>query len=204
MGRPPTPILSMEGIAAAALGLIDRTGEFTMAQVAEALGVRPSSLYNHVAGKAAIVEAMRSLISQELHEESAPTGVWRDDVRHLLLRYRETFAHHPRLIPLLTSHTVASPEVMRIYDRLAELLTSAGIAPHQLVDVITVLDSLVIGGALDLAAPEQVWDRTQASNPHLVAAIDSAGSGRRRADRAFELGLDLILDGIDGLRSAER
>jgi hypothetical protein len=44
VGRPSTPLLSQEAIAVAALRLVDRTGEFTIAQVADALGVRPSSL----------------------------------------------------------------------------------------------------------------------------------------------------------------
>ena len=66
MGRPSTPLLSQELIAAAALELVDGTGEFTVAQVASALKVRPSSLYNHVAGKAQIVEAMRALIFREV------------------------------------------------------------------------------------------------------------------------------------------
>jgi carbon-monoxide dehydrogenase medium subunit len=58
VGRPSTPLLSREAIAAAAVGVVDRTGEFTIAQVADALGVRPSSLYNHLSSKGEIVEAI--------------------------------------------------------------------------------------------------------------------------------------------------
>ena len=51
MARPSTPQLSSELIAAAALKLVDKNGEFTIPQLAKALSVSASSLYNHVGGK---------------------------------------------------------------------------------------------------------------------------------------------------------
>ena len=51
MGRPRTPLLSADRIADAALELVNTTGGFTMPALAARLGVRPSSLYNHVAGR---------------------------------------------------------------------------------------------------------------------------------------------------------
>ena len=71
MGRPATPKLSVEKIAAAALDLVDAQGEFTMGEIAAALSVRPSSLYNHVAGKVEVIEAIRALIFKE---EPPPPG----------------------------------------------------------------------------------------------------------------------------------
>lgn len=200
MGRPSTPLLSQEAIAIAALRLVDRTGEFTIAQVADALAVRPSSLYNHLASKAEIVEAMRSFVFREGGlVEADHSATWDQRVRTLLRRYRECFGRHPRLIPLVTSYTVSSPEVMGMYDELAETLRNAGVADAQLLDVITMCDSVVLGAALDLAAPDEGWAVDQARSPALIAAIQQAGSGRQRADRAFELALDLLLTGIAGV-----
>ncbi len=207
VGRPSTPLLSREAIAIAALRLVDRTGEFTIAQVAGALGVRPSSLYNHVSGKEEIVDAMRSVVFREgslvgspeggLEREDA--GTWEQAVRALLGRYRESFARHPRLIPLVTAYTVSSPEVMGMYDELAETLSGAGVTYDRLLDVITTCDSIVLGAALDLAAPDEVWAVDQARSPALVAAIQQAGSGRRRSDRAFAVALDILIAGIASL-----
>jgi len=201
VGRPSTPLLSPEAIAIAALGLVDRTGEFTIAQVAEALGVRPSSLYNHLASKAEIVEAMRSLVFRQGNFDTERAETWDETVRTLLRRYRDCFAQHPRLIPLVTAYTVSSPEVMGMYDELAETLSAAGVPVDQLLDVITMCDSVVLGAALDLAAPDEVWAVDQARSPALVAAIEQAGSSRERSDRAFELALDLLLIGIASLVS---
>ncbi|MGZ4454119.1 MAG: TetR/AcrR family transcriptional regulator [Solirubrobacteraceae bacterium] len=200
MGRPSTPLLSPELIAEAALGLVDRDGEFTVAQVAAALKVRPSSLYNHVAGKAQIVEAMRGLIFRDVPRvPSGADGDWVQQVRVLLRAYRDAFAAHPRLVPMLTSQTVSSPDVMRIYDDLARILTDHAIPGDRLLDVITVLDSFVIGSALDAVAPDQVWDAEHAQDPGLAQAIRAAGAGTHRADRSFELGLDLLLAGLTHL-----
>lgn len=203
MGRPSTPLLSKEAIAIAALRLVDRTGEFTIAQVAGALGVRPSSLYNHVSGKEEIVDAMRSVVFREGSlvgsPESTDAGTWEQAVRALLGRYRESFARHPRLIPLVTAYTVSSPEVMGMYDELAETLSGAGVTDGRLLDVITMCDSIVLGAALDLAAPDEVWAVHQARSPALIAAIQHAGSGRQRSDRAFELALDILIAGIASL-----
>lgn len=200
MGRPSTPLLSVERIAEAALALVDSAGEFTVAGVAASLGVRPSSLYNHLAGRAQIVEAMRSVVFREVPTiASAPGADWETSIRRALRAYRDAFARHPRLIPMLTAQTVSARDVMRIYDDLARALSAAGLEEGRLLDVITVLDSFVIGSALDLVAPDAVWDADQAEAPELVRAIRSAASGRDRADRAFELGIDLLLGGLGGL-----
>jgi AcrR family transcriptional regulator len=119
VGRPRTPLLSRDAIALAALRIVDRTGEFTIAQVADALGVRPSSLYNHLSNKAEIIEAMRSYVFREGAFEGGDPEGWDQAVRTSLRRYRECFARHPRLIPLATAYTVSSPEVMGMYDGTA-------------------------------------------------------------------------------------
>jgi len=202
MGRPTTPLLSIERIAATAIALVDRHGEFTIAQIAKALGVRPSSLYNHVASKSQIVEAMRSLVFEAMPTAATATGVgWEQQVRSLLRSYRDAFAAHPRLVPFLTAQTVSAPDAMRVYDDVARILSAAGLPGARLLDTITVLDSFVIGSALDLVAPDEVWDPDRAQSPELQQAIRATDSGRTRADRAFELGLDLLIGGLTALTS---
>ena len=202
MARPSRPLLSVPRIAEAALALVDASGDFTMAALADALGVRPSSLYNHLAGREEIVEAMRTqVLEQGAHElrndpGRGPVRGPEEAVRLILRSYRESFARHPRLIPLVTSYTVSAPAVMRWYEELADHLTVLGIGRDRLLDVITLLDSLVLGAALDLAAPDEVWDRRGTRSALLAAAIAAAPTGRERADRAFELGLDLVLGGL--------
>ena len=49
---------------------------------------------------------------------------------------------------------------------------------------------------------DDVWAVDQARSPALIAAIQQAGSGRQRSDRAFDLALDILVAGIAGLADA--
>lgn len=199
MARPSSPILSAEKIARTALGLVDASGEFTVGAVADRLGVRPSSLYNHVSGRDDIVEGMRALMMNDTTLTLDPDASWDEALPLLLREYRDSFARHPRLIPMLTSYTVVSEPVMRMYGVMATILRKSGIPDDLLLDAITIMDSFVIGAALDVAAPDEVWDSSAATSDAMRAAIAAAPTGRARADRSFDIGLRLMLDGIRAL-----
>jgi len=196
MARPSSPILSAEKIARAALELVDSTGEFTVGAVANRLGVRPSSLYNHVSGRDDIVEGMRALMMSDGALQFDPDASWDDALPMFLREYRDSFARHPRLIPMLTSNTVVSEPVMQMYGVMATILRRSGVPDDLLLDAITIMDSYVIGAALDVAAPDEVWDSSAATSDAMHAAIDAAPTGRARADRSFDIGLRVMLEGI--------
>lgn len=199
MARPTSPLLSVEKIATAALVLVDSTGELTIARLARSLGVRPSSLYHHVAGRAEIVEAMRARVFTERPIDLTDTDP-ATALPGILRAYRDAFARHPRLIPMLTAHTVVAPEVLEIYGALAALLVRRGLPADRVLDAVTILDSYVIGAALDLVAPDQVWTDSDSTPVGLRTAIAQAPAGRERADRSFELGLLVVLSGLEALR----
>ncbi|TIC80009.1 TetR/AcrR family transcriptional regulator [Nocardioides sp. GY 10127] len=203
MARPTSPVLSVEKIARAALALVDRTGELVVGRLARDLGVSASSLYHHLPSKAAIVEAVRAEVFRAMPrppegvlDGTADRAEGEAALRALLRAYRDCFAAHPRVIGLLTSHTVSAPEVLAVYDDLTATLLAAGVRESRLLDVVTVLDSFVIGSALDLAAPEEVWDAERAGHPALAAALRAAPRGRQRADLAFDAGVDLLVGGL--------
>src|SRR2546423_13217331 len=60
MARPRTPLLSREGIVAAALALVDAEGldGLSTRRLAAELGVSGPSLYNHVATKDELIDAV--------------------------------------------------------------------------------------------------------------------------------------------------
>jgi AcrR family transcriptional regulator len=201
MARPLTPKLSPESIVREALAMVDAAGEFTIPALAARLKVSASSLYNHVSGKADIIELMRgaTVASIALPEPAAPgqPGTdWVGTIRAVAVEYRRAYAEHPRLIPLFTAYTVRDPATLRMYDLLAQVFAAAGFTPKRALESITVLDSFVLGSALDAAAPEQVWEEAPGTSGPLRQALREGLGAPERAEEAFNYGLELLLAGF--------
>lgn len=220
MARPLNPKLSPARISRAALELVDARGEFTMPELAKRLKVSPSSLYNHVSGKGDIIELMRGAAVAGIDLPAVPAAgesagetagkaagetagdlPWAAAVRAIAVSYRNAYARHPRLIPLLTAYSVRDETTIKMYNVLADLFTQAGFTPRRVLEAITVLDNYVLGAALDAAAPDDVWNPGALAADSLGAALAAGLGYASRADDAFRFGLDLI---IGGLQAAAR
>lgn len=193
MGRPRVAILSSDRIADAAMELVEATGGFTIPELARKLKVSPSSLYNHVAGREQIVELLRdkAMSTVDLPDLDGP---WIDVLAAIMRSYRRSYARYPRLIPLLTAYPVGSAHAVTMYNALAATLTRAGFDAADTLRVLTLIDSFVLGSALDAAAPEAPWGDSDEVGPDLQAAL---ATGRAdRAEDAFEFGLAVLLRGL--------
>jgi AcrR family transcriptional regulator len=188
-------LLSEDSILDAALALIDDTGGLTMAALAAQLGSTASSIYHHFRGRQAIIEALRDRIGEQIPLPTE-TADWERVLRQFLRDYRDAFARHPRLIPLLTAQTVSGDKTVAVYDRLVRILTRAGFPAREQLLWISVLDNFVLGSALDAAAPDEVWRSHPANTPALTAALSASPTGRQRADAAFLLGTDALVTGM--------
>lgn len=197
MGRPPTPLLSTDRIAGAAMELVGATGGFTMPELARKLQVSPSSLYNHISGRDQIVELLRERAMSEVNlPDDEPGRPWTDVVAEVLRSYRRSFARYPRLIPLLTAYPVNSSHAIRMYNVLAAALRRGGFDAGDTLRAITLMDCFVLGSALDVAAPEEPWHSGAEVGPEFAEAL-ATGVGRQdRADDAFEYGLAVLLRGL--------
>jgi AcrR family transcriptional regulator len=194
MPRPRTPLLSTDRIADAAMALVDEGDPFGVNAVARRLGVTPSSLYNHIAGRDEIVELMRGRLVQRYTPESLD-GTWDQVVERMLRAQRRMYAEHPFLIPLIVGKTITDPSVIASYDRLASGLAEAGFHEDDVLEVIGIIDAFSIGFGLDLASPDDVW-RPETPTEILGRLVESGARGAARSDRAFEAGLELLLDGL--------
>lgn len=198
MARPPAPLITLGAITDAALDLVDETGDFSLPRLAKRIGVSQSSIYNHVAGREEILELMRRRVL-ELSPRPPVDGLpWESALRTLVRSYRDGFARHPRLAPLLVLQTVMDTEVIAMYEELAQTLERAGFSGRDVLSAISTVDAFAIGAALDLAAPEVVWAPPSPGYPALVRALGHAPSGAQRAREAFEFGLDVLVAGLRG------
>ncbi|MGP9651819.1 TetR family transcriptional regulator [Arthrobacter sp. MYb211] len=197
MARPSKPKLSAIAIADAALKLVDAHGEFTLPHLAKALSVTASSLYNHVDGKAGIIELMRGRAMSEIQLPDLDRVDWQEAVRQIATEYWASYAKHPKLIPLFTSHTVRDQTTLRVYEALAEAFAMAGFAPKERLQAITIIDSFVLGSALDAAAPKEVWLVSSEASTAFSDALDAGLNVEGRPAKAFSAGLEIVLSGFE-------
>ncbi|MGW9373606.1 TetR/AcrR family transcriptional regulator [Streptomyces xanthophaeus] len=196
MARPRTPLLDRERIATTALQLVAEQGDFSVPQIARALGVQTGSVYHHVDGRAGVVELVRELVCERIAGDTLDLDPWDRALEEWARSYRAAFAAWPRAVPLLMTTPVRAPKVLDHYERAVALLLAAGFRTEQVMPLLTGLENLVLGSALDLAAPEAMWEPTP-QTPLLARALATVGTGR--ADAAFELGLAAFLAYARGL-----
>ncbi|MGW1514510.1 TetR/AcrR family transcriptional regulator [Streptomyces sp. NPDC002394] len=199
MGRPRRPLLDRERITTTALEIVDEQGEFSVPQIARRLGVQTASVYHHVDGRDGIVELLRERVAAAIdgsafdREES-----WDAAMAAWARSYRAAFAAHPRAIPLLTTSPVRAPKVLGQYERAVGRLLDAGFALPDVMPVIIALENIVLGSALDMAAPEAMWELAdETATPQLARALGAAPEGR--TEQAFELALTGYLAHVRGL-----
>ena len=158
------------------------------------LGVQAASIYHYVDGRAGVIELLRGRIGGLIDPaplERRPAEV---ALRAYFRSYCDVFAAHARVLPLLATTTVRSPEVIPGYERVIALLRETGVPAGDVMAVLTAMENFILGSALDLAGPEVMWDIPPGVEaPFLNEALAAQPEGTRRADRAFELGLDTML-----------
>lgn len=210
-GRPSEQVLSRAKIIEAALHLVDEHGAhgFGMRDIASALGVRPSALYNHVAGKEDVYLGIRELIGERISWEAVDTGAWDTSLAAWSREYRAAFAAHPPTIALLAVMPIGSESTVSLaYERVVGTLIGAGWAHAEALNILVSLESFILGSALDAAAdPEMMDPGDRADVPTYTAAYRARAelvqrTGTSPADLAFETGLQLILNGLRAEQAA--
>jgi AcrR family transcriptional regulator len=200
MGRPRTPLLDRERITTTALELVDEQGDFSVPQIARRLGAQTGSVYHHVDGRDGIVELLRERVASTIDPGTLDVTPWDAALEAWARSYRAAFAAHPKAIPLLMTSPVRAPRVLEQYERAVTLLLDAGFAPAEVMPVLIALENLILGSALDLSAPETMWELTEETpTPKLAQALAAVGEGR--ADQAFEVGLAGFLHHARALHS---
>ena len=195
MARPLVPLISIDALVTAALELVDEAGDFSLPKLAKRIGVSQSSIYNHVSGREEILELMRGrIISESPYELNGRD--WEAALRAIVRSYRDAFARHPRLAPLLVLQTVQDHQVMALYENLAVALESAGFRGRDVLSAISTIDSFALGFALDLAAPDVVWAPPSEGFPALSSVLANAGPADERGEAAFEFGLEILIAGL--------
>jgi AcrR family transcriptional regulator len=202
VGRPRKALLDRDRIAATAMELVDEYGDFTVPELARRLGVQTASVYHHVDGRTGIVELLRVRIGEAIDYAPLELRPWDVALEAFMRSYRAAFAAHPRLVPLLATTPIRDAGILAAYERIVAVLDDAGFPAPVIMTALTALENLVLGSALDLAAPEVMWEvPPEVDAPRLTAALAAQPPGTGRADQAFDFGLAALMTGLRDLLS---
>ncbi|WP_082979113.1 TetR/AcrR family transcriptional regulator [Arthrobacter sp. B6] len=206
-GRPSAALLDQAGITSAALELVGRKGYdgLTMAALARQLDVAPSALYNHVRSKREVLLLVEDHLTALVDVSGFAAGPWEDAVRTWAWSYRDVFAQHTPLIPVIAVLPVTdAPQTLAMYETVSAAFLAAGFPEERIVSAIVALESFIFGSAYDVTAPADIFDAGSmaAATPHFTAAVRSlaARGDESPADVAFGLGLEALITGLGALR----
>ncbi|MEO7421146.1 MAG: TetR family transcriptional regulator [Ornithinibacter sp.] len=213
----PRAALSRERVVSEALELADAKGlaALSMRALAARLGVEAMSLYHHVAGKEALLDAMVDQVFSELHLPvvGAP---WRAEMRARSVSGRAVLLRHHWAVGLMDSRRTPGHETLLHHDAVLGCLLVQGFSLVHTGTAFALLDAHLYGfmlqevslpfkSEIDLAAlgAEILGPEVRASYPHFTAyAQGRALQPGFVFGEEFEVGLDLVLGALDGLRSS--
>ncbi|MFJ6675487.1 TetR/AcrR family transcriptional regulator [Actinosynnema sp. NPDC091369] len=205
--------LSRDRVLRAAVAIADAggIGALTMRSLADALEVKPMSVYHHVANKEEILDGIVDLVFSRM-ELPTPGGDWRPEMVKRANSAREVLGRHPWAVGLLESRTAPGPATLRHHDATIGTLRRAGFTVALTAHAHALMDSYVYGFAVQEAAlpfhgPDSATDVTsdimrrfaEGEYPHLVemATEHVLRPGFDFADE-FAFGLGVILDAMAG------
>ncbi|GMQ97803.1 MAG: TetR/AcrR family transcriptional regulator C-terminal domain-containing protein [Acidimicrobiia bacterium] len=223
--QPRIP-LNRERVLRAAIVVADEGGieALTMRKLADEVGVEAMSLYYHVANKEAVLDGVVDAIVVEIEESMGgftppdDPADWQEAVRERILAARNVMLLHPWVPAVLETRTKVSPTMVLYFNSLLGLLREGGFSYDLAHHGVHALGSRILGFTQELFEPDEDAD-SEADEaalleeladqiPYVVGMLmeithDDPDSTLGWCDDQveFEFGLDLILDGLERLRS---
>ena len=215
------PNLSRERVLRAAIALADREGieSVTMRRLADKLGAGAMSLYYHVPNKDALLDGMVDIVFSEIELPPA-NEEWKSALRRRAISTRQALTRHPWAVGLMEATKAPGPADLRLHDAVLGCLRRARFSVAMAVQAYSVQDAYIYGFALqEKALPlggregfakatrkrvREVETRLQdvaRLYPNLAEVVGGyVAEHGFSANEAFEVGLDVILDGLERLR----
>ncbi len=213
----PRPRLTREKVLRAALEFVDANGlaALSMHKLGAELGVQGMSLYSHVENKDALLDGIVEAMSWEAQPPPAEGTGWRDALRHLAAEIRGMIRRHPAAAPLLASRPVMPTRRLEQLDGYTGLLMRAGFTEDRAMDVLRTVYMYAHGYALaeacltasagygpwpadELSQMRRVTEMVPRDAPDHLLRLAILFCGRRDMDEQFNLGIELMIRGLDG------
>jgi hypothetical protein len=206
--------LSRKRILLAAIHLADEGGleSLSMRKIAQELGVQAMSLYNHVANKDDMLDGIVDIVIGEI--EVPDLGVdWQTAMRRRANSAHVVLLRHPWATMPIVSRINVGPAMLRYIDATLGCLCEAGFS-FELVDrAWNAIDSHIYGFTLqELNFPIATTEYAKVAQdyipqippdkyPYMNRLTHHIIDGDYDGIADFNFGLELILSGLDKLRS---
>jgi AcrR family transcriptional regulator len=194
-----------------------------MRNLGQELGVEAMSLYNHVAGKEAILDGAIELVVGEIlegveDETLSGPAEWKTVTRRRILAAREVMLRHRWAPKVLETRNEMSAVVLRYYDGLLGLMFAGGFSADLAHHAMHALGSRALGFTQELYEEDAdvpaetvsaMATQMAAEFPNLAEMLKvvthdaDTTLGWCDDQFEFEFGLDLLLDGLERRRDAE-
>jgi AcrR family transcriptional regulator len=186
----------------------------SMRKLGQALGVEAMALYYHFANKERVIDGIVDLVFGEI-ELPASGADWKAAMRRRAISVRDALLRHRWAIGLMESRTNPGPANLRHHDAVIGSLRAGGFDMAATATAYSLLDAYVYGFALTtMNLPfETTTDISKMAEtmlepfppgeyPNLAAFITDHAMkpGYDFADE-FEVGLEVILDGLERVRN---
>ncbi len=217
--------LDRQVIVQAALKVIDRDGAqgLTMRGLGQELGVEAMSLYRYVTGREDLLEAVVTLLLEDLRQEldSQLAETWQGYLQTLAHEVRRIAVEHPAAFPLVATRHPAAPWLrppLRSLELVEDFLTTLsghGFTDEQVVATYRAFSSLLLGHLLlesavrgaETSPVEEPLDEGDAPLPNQDGQEDLDSSpaiarmrpllSQDRSAEEFEVSLETLLDRLE-------
>jgi AcrR family transcriptional regulator len=205
--------ISAERVIGGAVALADEIGinAFTIRKLADAIDVKPMTIYHYVPNKEAIIDGMVNQVFSEI--DLPPDNLeWRPAVLVRARSMRRVLAKHPWAPPLMESRTSPGGATLQHHDAVLGCFRTAGFSLEATGHAYAILDAFIYGFALQEATlpgggggAEMVEIATAIAEqmpaddyPHLAEfTLGHVLKPGYDFGHEFEFGMSVILDGIE-------
>lgn len=204
--------LTAERVIDGAVALVDEIGidAFTIRRLADAIDVKPMTIYHHLPNKEAIIDGMVDRVFGEIDLPPTDLG-WRAAIQVRSRSMRRVLASHPWASPLMETRTSPGVATLRHHDAVLGCFRSAGFSIELTGHAYAVIDAFLYGFALQEAT-------LPATGGDELAEVAASMADQMPTDvfpylaeftteyvlkagydfgNEFEFGLGLILDGFE-------
>ena len=214
--KKPKNRLSRDIVVRKAIEIANHDGihALSMRRLAKDLGVEAMSLYHHFPSKEALLDTMIDLVFTEI--VLPPKGKWRDRLRARAISARAALVRHRWALGLMESRTSPGMVTLQHHDAMLGCLRRNGFSIAAAAHAYSLLDSYVYGFVLQqLNLPFNTFEESGEAAQSIMTAV-AAGQYPYLVELAtqhvllpgydyakeFEIGLDVVLKGLEQLRLA--